>query len=70
MQHPSGGRSSPGTLRDFAAFYLPHLPVFVLDLVCALFIALVDVLFPVLTRKMLYEIIPDRAYGTFSVFAC
>ena len=61
-QHNSGNR--PSLLREFAAYYRPHLGIFLLDMVCALSIALVDVLFPVVTRKMLYDYIPAGAART------
>lgn len=56
-----------GTLREFAAFYRPHLPLFFLDMACALLIALVDIAFPVVTRKVLYDYIPNQAMRTFAL---
>ena len=44
-----------GALREFAAFYKPHMGMFLLDMLCALIIALVDITFPVVTRKVLYD---------------
>jgi len=37
-------------------FYKPHLGMFLLDMFCALVIALVDILFPVVTRKELLRL--------------
>lgn len=54
-----------GALREFVAFYKPHLRLFLLDMACALLIALVDILFPVVTRKVLYDYIPNQAMRTF-----
>ena len=54
-----------GALREFAAFYKPHMGMFLLDLFCALIIALVDITFPVVTRKVLYDYIPNQALRTF-----
>ncbi len=56
-----------GALREFAAFYKPHMGMFLLDMFCALMIALVDILFPVVTRKVLYDYIPNQAMRTFSI---
>ena len=56
-----------GALREFAAFYKPHLGMFLLDMFCALVIALVDILFPVVTRKVLYDYIPNQAMRTFLI---
>ena len=58
---------SRGALREFAAFYKPHLRLFALDMFCALLIALVDILFPVVTRKVLYDYIPNQAVRTFVI---
>lgn len=54
-----------GALREFAAFYKPHMGMFLLDMFCALIIALVDITFPVVTRKVLYDYIPNQALRTF-----
>ena len=53
--------SKPRLIREFAAYYRPHLGIFSLDLLCALTIAGVDVLFPALTRKILSEYVPAGA---------
>ena len=39
--------------------------MFLLDMFCALIIALVDITFPVVTRKVLYDYIPNQALRTF-----
>ena len=54
-----------GALREFAAFYKPHLGLFTLDMLCALIMALVDILFPVVTRRVLYDYIPNQLMRTF-----
>ena len=62
-------KSAPkrGAIREFAAFYKPHMGMFLLDMFCALIIALVDILFPVVTRKVLYDYIPNQAMHTFLI---
>ena len=59
MQNKTRKPSSVSLLRAFAGYYRPHARIFALDLLCALAIALVDVLFPVVTRRMLYVYIPQ-----------
>ncbi len=59
MQNKTRKPSSASLLRAFAGYYRPHARIFALDLLCALAIALVDVLFPVVTRRMLYVYIPQ-----------
>ena len=39
--------------------------LFLLDMACALLIALVDVLFPVVTRRVLYDYIPNQLMRSF-----
>ena len=62
-------KSAPkrGAIREFVAFYKPHMGMFLLDMFCALIIALVDILFPVVTRKVLYDYIPNQAMRTFLI---
>ena len=45
-------------LRRFARYYRPHLRLFILDLVCALGVASLELVFPVVTRHIINEVIP------------
>ena len=47
----------PGLIRRFAGYYKAHLPLFALDMFCALIISGVDVVYPLLSRKALNEYI-------------
>lgn len=58
-----------GAIREFASYYKPHMRMFLLDMACALVISLVDILFPVFTRKVLYEYIPNQMMRTFMLMA-
>ena len=58
-----------GAIREFARYYKPHMRMFTLDLCCALVISLVDILFPVFTRKVLYDYIPNQLMRTFALMA-
>ena len=60
---------SKGAIREFASYYKPHMRMFTLDLCCALVISLVDILFPVFTRRVLYDYIPNQLMRTFAVMA-
>ena len=59
-----------GAIREFVSFYKPHMRMFLLDMACASVISLVDILFPVFTRKVLYDYIPGRMMRTFALMAC
>lgn len=54
-----------GALRDFVHYYKSHLGLFLLDMFCALIIALVDILYPALTRRILYDFIPNQLVSQF-----
>ncbi len=54
-----------GYLSIFLSYYGPHLNLFVLDMCCALGIALVDLAFPFTSRKALNELLPQNLFGAF-----
>ena len=56
-----------GRLRAFVRFYRPHWKLFAADMFCALGIASIDLLFPYVTRIVLYEYIPGHAYRPFII---
>jgi ATP-binding cassette, subfamily B, bacterial len=47
-------------LARFAGYYRPHLGLFTLDMVCALGVASLELVFPVVTRHMLNVVVPAR----------
>ena len=49
-------------LKRFLSYYKPHMKIFVLDMLASLCVALVGIVYPVVTRKMLNEFIPNRQY--------
>ena len=54
-------------LRLFASYYRPHRKLFVLDLSCALMIALIDLAFPLVSRYALTNLLPGNLYQTFFI---
>lgn len=52
-------------LKIFASYYKPHLGLFLLDMVCALGICAVDLIFPWASRRALNEMLPQGAYRAF-----
>ena len=46
-------------IKRFAAYYKPHLGLFLLDVGCALFVAAVDVAFPLLTNYIMKQLFPQ-----------
>ena len=51
----------------FVSYFRPHLGLFMLDMVCALMISLVDLAFPYVSRLCMYELIPESKYQAFFV---
>lgn len=54
-----------GTLAVFASYYKPHLRLFILDMICALLMALVDLAFPYLSRYSLQTLLPESKFTAF-----
>ena len=50
----------PEILKRFSHYYRPHLRLFALDMACALGVAALELVFPIVTRRMLNEVIPSR----------
>ena len=49
-------------LKRFLSYYRPHLRLFIPDMLASLLVALIGVVYPMVTRTMLNELIPDRNY--------
>ena len=49
------------------AYFKPHRGLFALDLVCATIVALIDLAFPMVTRKSMYDLLPQQQYRAFFV---
>ncbi len=52
-------------LRRFVSFYKPYRGLFITDLVCALFIAAVDLVYPLISKYALEELLPHNQVGAF-----
>ncbi len=49
-------------LKKFISYYKPHLKLFIIDMICATTISVVDLLFPIITNKVLREVIPSDKF--------
>ncbi len=52
-------------IKKFIAYYKPYIPLFVLDMVCAFFIAAVDLAYPLISKYALQTLLPADAYRAF-----
>ena len=49
----------------FLSYFARHKKLFALDILCAVGIAAIDLLFPLVTRSALYDMLPEKLYRTF-----
>ena len=54
-------------IRTLLRYFKPHINIFILDMCCALFVAAVDLAFPLVSRYAMYELIPNGIYSTLFV---
>lgn len=54
--------------KRFIAYYRPHRRLFILDMLAALTVAMVGILYPILTRRMLNDLIPNQKYKTIVLY--
>jgi len=63
---PSGKKQAKkGKLARFLSYYKPHMPLFLLDMFCATFIAVVDIMFPMATRLAMNDLLPGKNFSAF-----
>ena len=49
-------------LKKFLSYYKPHKTVFFLDMAASLAVSLIGILYPIITRTMLNDFIPNKKY--------
>ena len=52
-------------LSIFLHYFGNHKALFAVDILCAVGIAAIDLTFPLVTRKALYDLLPNQLYRTF-----
>ena len=55
-------------LKRFFAYYKPHMRIFTLDMLASLAVALVGIIYPMITRTMLNDLIPNKNYRMIVIF--
>ena len=55
-------------LRRFISYYKPYRLLFSMDMLASLLISLIGVVYPIITRKMLNDLIPNRNYRMIVIF--
>lgn len=49
----------------FISYFPAHKKLFILDMSCAFIVAAIDVAFPLVSRYVMYDLLPDKLYQTF-----
>ena len=52
-------------VKTLLPYFRPHWKLFLLDMVCAIAAALIDLAFPMVSRYAMYTLLPDRLFGAF-----
>lgn len=52
-------------LKTLFRYFGPHKKLFLIDMSCAFAVAIVDLAFPLVSRKAMYDMLPDKLYGAF-----
>lgn len=61
-------KQTRGLLRRFIGYYAPHKKLFALDMSASLLVAFIGIVYPVVTRTMLNDLIPNRNYRMVVVY--
>ena len=56
------GRETAGLVRRFIQYYKPHKKLFFMDMGASVLVALIGIVYPIITRTMLNTLIPERNY--------
>lgn len=56
-------------LKRFIGYYKPHKKMFLCDMLASLFISIIGMMYPIITRNMLNDFIPNRKYHYVVIFA-
>ena len=54
-------------MRIFLSYFRPHRGLFLLDMTCAFFISLVDLAFPLISRRAMYTWLPEKQFRVFFI---
>ena len=55
-------KETAGLLKRFISYYRPHKKLFAMDMTAAIFVSVIGVVYPIITRTMLNTLIPERNY--------
>ncbi len=59
---------SKDVFKSFISYYRPNIKLFTLDMCCAFFMAMIDLIFPMITRHLLGDVIPSGELRPLFIF--
>lgn len=54
-------------IKTLFSYFRPHMKIFLLDMFCAVMVAAVDLAFPLVSRKAMYDLLPGKEYRIFFI---
>lgn len=54
-------------IRTLFGYFKPHLKIFLADMFCAILVACTDLAFPLVSRRAMYDMLPEKRYSVFFV---
>ena len=54
-------------IKTLFSYFRPHMKIFALDMFCAIMVAAVDLAFPLVSRKAMYDLLPGKEYRVFFI---
>ncbi len=54
-------------LKKLVSYFKPHLKLFVIDMICAVAAAAIELAFPAVSRYAMYSLLPEKAFETFFI---
>lgn len=64
------GTKEKEMLKRFLAYYKPHKVMFAFDMLASLMVAVIAIFYPIITRYMLNDLIPNKEFRLIVVFGC
>ncbi len=56
--------------KKFFAYYKPHMKLFILDMTASFIVSMIGIVYPIITRTMLNDLIPNRNYRMILIGGC
>ena len=54
-------------IKTLLKYFKPHSKIFALDMFCGVMVAAIDLAFPLVSRKAMYDLLPKSAFGVFFI---